>query len=37
MDDVMIRPTPDAQKELLDKIRGVQNEEMDEDLVPEFS
>tara|TARA_B110000444_G_scaffold93591_1_gene88375 strand:+ start:6263 stop:6883 length:621 start_codon:yes stop_codon:yes gene_type:complete len=37
MDDVMTRPTPDAQKELLDKIRGIQTTELDEDLVPEFS
>lgn len=37
MDDVMSRPTPDAQKELLMKIRGVETTELDEDLVPEFS
>ena len=37
MDDVMTRPTPDAQKELLAKIRGVETTDLDEDLVPEFS
>ena len=37
MDDVMTRPTPDAQKDLLAKIRGVETTDLDEDLVPEFS
>ena len=37
MDDVMPRPTPDAQKELLDRIRGSQNASIDEDLEAEFS
>ena len=37
MDDVMTRPTPDAQKELLDRIRGSQNANVDEELEAEFS
>ena len=37
MDDVMPRPTPDAQKELLDRIRGTQNANVDEELEAEFS
>ena len=37
MDDVMPRPTPDAQKELLDRIRGAQNKNVDEELEAEFS
>ena len=37
MDDVMPRPTPDAQKELLDRVRGAQNASVDEELEAEFS
>lgn len=37
MDDVMPRPTPDAQKELLDRIRGAANEEIDESIEDEFN
>ena len=37
MDDVMTRPTPDAQKELLDRIRGTKSENVDEELEAEFS
>ena len=37
MDDVMPRPTPDAQKELLDRIRGTKAENVDEELEAEFS
>ena len=36
MDDVMPRPTPDAQKELLDRIRGTEAN-VDEELEAEFS
>ena len=36
MDEVMARPTPDAQKELLDRIRGATNTEVDETLEKEF-
>ena len=36
MDDVMTRPTPDAQKELLDRIRGTEAN-VDEELETEFS
>ena len=36
MDDVMTRPTPDAQKELLDRIRGTEAN-VDEELDAEFS
>jgi len=31
MDDVMPRPTPDAQKELLDRVREVDTNEIDEE------
>ncbi len=37
MDDVMPRPTPDAQKELLDRVRGAANEADDELLEEEFN
>jgi hypothetical protein len=37
MDDVMSRPTPDAQKELLDRVRGAANEADDELLDEEFN
>ena len=37
MDVVMPRPTPDAQKELLDRIRGTANDNIDEELEAEFS
>ena len=37
MDDVMSRPTPDAQKELLDRVRGAANEADDELLEEEFN
>lgn len=38
MDDVMPRPTPDAQKELLDRLKnGSSEEEMDEELEKEFN
>ena len=36
MDDVMARPTPDAQKELLDSIRKATVEDVDETLEDEF-
>jgi hypothetical protein len=36
MDEVMPRPTPDAQKTLLDEIRGAGAEEIDETLEDEF-
>ena len=31
MDDVMPRPTPDAQKELLDRVRQVETNEIDDE------
>tara|TARA_B100002019_G_C21234143_1_gene581779 strand:+ start:306 stop:932 length:627 start_codon:yes stop_codon:yes gene_type:complete len=37
MDDVMPRPTPDAQKELLDRVRNVGEETDDEALEAEFN
>ena len=37
MDEVMPRPTPDAQKELLDRIRNNGSEEIDETLEDEFN
>lgn len=39
MDDVMPRPTPDAQKELLERIRdgGSNEDEIDEDIEAEFN
>jgi len=38
MDDVMPRPTPDAQKELLDRLRsGTASDEIDEDIEAEFN
>ena len=37
MDDVMTRPTPDAQKELLDRVRNHGNETDDEALDAEFN
>jgi len=37
MDEVMTRPTPDAQKELLDRLRGPSQEQMDESLESEFN
>ena len=37
MDDVMPRPTPDAQKELLDKVRNLGAETDDEPLEEEFN
>ena len=36
MDDVMPRPTPDAQKTLLDEIREENSGDMDEALEAEF-
>lgn len=36
MDDVMPRPTPDAQKELLDRIRDAGGSEIDESIEDEF-
>lgn len=36
MDEVMPRPTPDAQKSLLDEIRGAGAEEIDDTLEAEF-
>ena len=36
MDDVMLRPTPDAQKSLLDEIRVEASGDMDEELEAEF-
>ena len=37
MDDVMPRPTPDAQKELLDRVREASTTEVDETLEAEFN
>lgn len=37
MDEVMARPTPDAQKELLERLRGPSQEQMDESLEAEFN
>ena len=37
MDEVMTRPTPDAQKELLDRIRENTGEEVDESIEEEFN
>jgi hypothetical protein len=37
MDDVMSRPTPDAQKELLDRVRNHGDETDDEALDAEFN
>ena len=37
MDDVMPRPTPDAQKELLDRVRGSEAKNIDAELEAEFS
>jgi len=37
MDDVMPRPTPDAQKELLDRLRTGSNDNDDETLEAEFN
>ena len=37
MDEVMPRPTPDAQKELLDRIRDNGSEEIDETIEEEFN
>lgn len=37
MDEVMARPTPDAQKELLDRLRVPSQEQMDESLEAEFN
>ena len=31
MDDVMPRPTPDAQKQLLDRVRGASTPEVDKE------
>ena len=36
MDEVMPRPTPDAQKTLLDKVRDASMEEIDESIEEEF-
>ena len=36
MDDVMPRPTPDAQKELLDRIREAGASEIDETIEDQF-
>lgn len=36
MDEVMARPTPDAQKELLDRLRAPSEAQMDEGLEAEF-
>jgi len=36
MDEVMPRPTPDAQKELLDRIRSNGGDEVDETIEDEF-
>ena len=36
MDDVMPRPTPDAQKELLDRVRDSAGDEVDETIEDEF-
>ena len=37
MDDVMPRPTPDAQKQLLDRVRNTGEETDDEALEAEFN
>ena len=37
MDEVMSRPTPDAQKELLDRIRQASTSEVDDTLEAEFN
>ena len=37
MDDVMSRPTPDAQKELLDRVRKGSDDNVDESLEDEFN
>ena len=37
MDEVMPRPTPDAQKELLDRLRDSGSNEIDETLENEFN
>ena len=37
MDEVMSRPTPDAQKELLDRIRQAHTSEVDDTLEAEFN
>ena len=37
MDEVMARPTPDAQKELLDRVRQANTTEVDETLEAEFN
>jgi hypothetical protein len=37
MDDVMTRPTPDAQKELLDRLRNAGQNNDDENLEAEFN
>ena len=37
MDEVMPRPTPDAQKELLDRIRDNGSNDIDETLEDEFN
>ena len=36
MDDVLPRPTPDAQKELLDRLREGSSNEPDESITEEF-
>ena len=36
MDEVMPRPTPDAQKELLDRVRDSAGDEVDETIEDEF-
>jgi len=37
MDEVMPRPTPDAQKELLDRLRAPSQEQIDESIEEEFN
>ena len=37
MDEVMSRPTPDAQKELLDRIRQASTSEIDETIEEQFA
>ena len=37
MDEVMARPTPDAQKELLDRVRQESTSEVDDTLEAEFN
>ena len=37
MDEVMSRPTPDAQKELLDRIRQANTSEIDETIEEQFA